>query len=400
MTSAFGAYFCMYAFRKPFTVATYRDVAPIEAFDYKSVLVVVQVLGYMASKFAGIRYVAEIEPRRRVRSLLVQIGLAELVLVLFAATPPPYNAAWLFVNGFMLGMIFGLVLGFLEGRRHTEAMIAALCASFILADGVMKSVGSWLLSQGVPEFWMPAAAGLLFVPPLLICCAVLRRVPPPDAGDVSTRGARTPMSTADRRRFFRRYGVGLVPILLMFLFVTVLRSIRADFAPEIWAGLGVTPDAGLFSRTELLVAPGILLLYGSIVFIRNNRIAFLAALGLSVLGLPRDGGGGAGAGVRMGVALHLHGPVGSWPLLAVHCRSHHRFRAPHRHDAGPRNDRLSHVPRGRIRLSGICGRPARTKSIAADGRDHAVLPRAVYACRRGWKSPDDTGVLLLRTATN
>jgi Family of unknown function (DUF5690) len=36
-------------------------------------------------------------------------------------------------------MVFGLILGFLEGRRHTEALTAGLCASFILADGTSKS---------------------------------------------------------------------------------------------------------------------------------------------------------------------------------------------------------------------------------------------------------------------
>ena len=38
-------------------------------------------------------------------------------------------------------MVFGLVLGFLEGRQTTELLAAGLCASFILADGIMKSVG-------------------------------------------------------------------------------------------------------------------------------------------------------------------------------------------------------------------------------------------------------------------
>src|SRR5262249_25685274 len=151
---------------------------------------IAQVCGYMVSKFAGIRFIAEIEPHRRVRSLLIQIALAELSLFLFAITPPPWSAIWLFANGLMLGMIFGLVMGFLEGRRHTEALLAALCTSFIVADGAVKSVGSWLLAEGVPEAWMPFAAGLLFVLPLGLCCAVLNRVPPPDAADVAARSER------------------------------------------------------------------------------------------------------------------------------------------------------------------------------------------------------------------
>ncbi len=275
----------MYAFRKPFTVATYAAVPPVGGFDFKVVLVVAQVLGYMVSKFVGIRYVAEIEPHRRVRAIVVQVGLAEVSLLLFAVTPPPFNAVWLFANGLMLGMIFGLVMGFLEGRRNTELLLAALCTSFIVADGAVKSVGSWLLGEGVPELWMPFAAGLLFVVPLLICCAILRHVPPPDGADVVARTERAPMTAADRRRFLGRYGVGVVMIVVLYVLVTALRSVRADFAPELWAGLGVVPDSGLFTRSELVVAAAVLMLNGSMIFVRNNRTAFFAALGLCGLGL-------------------------------------------------------------------------------------------------------------------
>jgi membrane protein YdbS with pleckstrin-like domain len=65
-------------------------------------------------------------------------------------------------------MVFGLVLGFLEGRRLTEALSAGLCASFIVADGVVKSVGSQLLVLGVSEFWMPVATGAVFALPLVV----------------------------------------------------------------------------------------------------------------------------------------------------------------------------------------------------------------------------------------
>ena len=76
-------------------------------------------------------------------------------------------------------MVFGLVLGFLEGRRLTEALTAGLCASFILADGVTKSVGTWLLDLGISERWMPGVAGLLFMSPLLASVWMLAQFHPP-----------------------------------------------------------------------------------------------------------------------------------------------------------------------------------------------------------------------------
>src|SRR5688572_4536248 len=95
VVAAFGTYFCMYAFRKPFTAGTYADVV-LWGVGYKTVLVVAQVLGYTVSKFVGIKVVSEVSPRRRAVLLLGLIAAAELALVLFGLTPPPFNFVWLF----------------------------------------------------------------------------------------------------------------------------------------------------------------------------------------------------------------------------------------------------------------------------------------------------------------
>ena len=133
----------MYAFRKPFTAGSYT-AEPFSA-GFKTWLVLAQVLGYTISKFIGIKVIAEMTAARRAKMLFGLVLLAQVALVLFALIPPPYNAACLFLNGLPLGMVFGLVLGFLEGRKMTEAFVAGLCASFILADGFTKSVGAYLL---------------------------------------------------------------------------------------------------------------------------------------------------------------------------------------------------------------------------------------------------------------
>ena len=205
----------MYAFRKPFTAARFAD-ATVWGLGEKTVLVTAQVLGYTVSKFIGIRMIAEMPPERRAAGILVLIGMAEAALVLFGMAPRPLHVLCLFLNGLSLGMVFGLVIGFLEGRRNTELLTAGLCASFILADGATKSVGTWLLDQGVTERWMPGVAGLIFVPPLLVFVWMLRCIPPPDADDVAHRSERRPMDRHARidvlaapRRGFVRAGGGL-----------------------------------------------------------------------------------------------------------------------------------------------------------------------------------------------
>lgn len=277
IVAAFGCYFSMYGFRKPFTAASYQPTF-LGGIDYKTVLVTAQVVGYTLSKFIGIRVISEMQPERRGAAILWLIGVAWLALLLFAVVPRPWNWICLFFNGLPLGMVFGLVLGFLEGRRLTEALAAALCASFIMADGVTKTIGSWLLELGVAEDWMPFTAGGIYLLPLLGFVWMLRRIPPPRAADIAARAPRTTMGSQARRSMLSRYGLGMLLLSLTYLLITILRSIRADFQPEIWESLGGIADAGVFTRTELWVMLGVTLVNGASIFIRDNRLAFAVAL--------------------------------------------------------------------------------------------------------------------------
>ncbi|MEW4453558.1 DUF5690 family protein [Bremerella sp. JC817] len=283
VVAAFGTYFCMYGFRKPFTVAEYADSFFV-GIDYKTIAVSTQVIGYTLSKFIGIKTISEMPPRLRATALLGLIIFAEMALALFGLLPRPWNAAGLFLNGLSLGMVFGLVLGFLEGRRLTEALVAGLCTSFIISDGVTKSVGAWLLDQGVQEDWMPVTAGLFFCLPLCLFVAMLTLIPAPSEQDVNARSARDSMTAQDRRHLFLRYAPGLSILVGVYLLTTVMRSIRADFAPELWQGLGYEVDPLLFTRSEMLVAIGVTVVNGLAVCIGDNRLAFFRSLGICGLG--------------------------------------------------------------------------------------------------------------------
>ena len=284
MMAAFVAYFCVYGFRKPFTAGTY-DTDGVWGIGFKELIVLTQVAGYTLSKFAGIRVVAEVPPRRRIALLVGLVVFAEAGLVAFGGLPRPWAAVGLFVNGLALGMTFGLVFGFLEGRRSTEALAAGLCTSFIIADGVMKTVGAWLLEQGVSEMWMPAAAGALCAGPLAVAVTVLAWTPPPCPEDRAARSVRGAIDRGERRALFRRHATGLSLIVVVYLVVTILRSVRADFAPQLWAGLGVDVPPRLYTVTEFWVALGVIVVNGLSVLVRGNRLAFLASLGVCMAGV-------------------------------------------------------------------------------------------------------------------
>jgi hypothetical protein len=286
---SFGAYFAMYAFRKPFTAASFADVAPLIV-QYKIALVIAQVFGYALSKVAGIKVVSETPPHRRAISILVLIGAAELALVVFALAPAPWNIVCLFANGLSLGMIWGLVFGFLEGRRVSEVLGAMLCASFIVSSGIVKSVGQGIMLAGwANEWWMPAKTGLLFAPLLLICVFGLAVMPAPNADDERARVARTPMDAEARRALFSAFAPGLIALVIIYVGLTALRDFRDNFAIEIWNNLGFRNDAAIFTLSETPVAAIVLVMLSLVMFIRDNRAAFMANLGLVALGLAVAG---------------------------------------------------------------------------------------------------------------
>lgn len=277
--AAFSAYFCMYAFRKPFTAATF-DGQDFFGLDLKTSLVLSQLLGYTLSKFIGIKVVSEMKGQHRAVAILMLIGLAELALVGFAFLPSSLKVVMIFLNGLPLGMVFGLILGYLEGRRQTEALSAALCASFILSSGLVKTTGSWLLSLGVSEFSMPMLTGLLFVAPLIVSVWLLQMTPPPSAEDLQLRSVRQSMSSVDRRAFVRRFWPGLVFFICVYVALTIGRTIRDDFAVEIWRDMGVDKTPSVFTQSEMWVGLIVTVCCGLTIWVKDNMLAMRLTIGL------------------------------------------------------------------------------------------------------------------------
>lgn len=284
--TSFATYFCMYAFRKPFSAAQYEDLALLGTeVDLKTAFVISQIVGYTLSKYLGIKFCSEITRGRRLVMLIGLVGIAEFALLLFAVLPPQLKILAIFANGLPLGMVWGLVVWYLEGRRTSELLLAGLSCSFILASGVVKDVGRWLMtSHGVLEFWMPFATGLIFLVPFIVSALLLNQLPDPDADDERERTHREPMDGARRLSFLRRFFLPLAMLFFAYIFLTAYRDFRDNYGVEIFTQLGYGETPGIFSRSETWVAIGVLVPIALLFCIRDNYYGLLAAFGLMIAG--------------------------------------------------------------------------------------------------------------------
>ena len=272
--AAFITYLSMYAFRKPFTAATY-DGLSLWGVDYKILLIITQLIGYTISKYIGIKYVSELHAGNRTSMLIILMGFAWVSLFFFAITPFPYNLPFMFLNGLPLGMIWGVVFGFLEGRKSTELLGAVMASSFIVSSGLVKGVGKILLDRfHVPELWMPFVAGLVFLPLLVLGIWMLNKIPAPDDEDKNLRTERVPMKSAERMVFVKRFAPSILFSILIYVGLTIFRDMRDNFAVEFWNALGYSTMPELLVFSEIPIAIAVLLIISCMILIRNNRIAF------------------------------------------------------------------------------------------------------------------------------
>jgi hypothetical protein len=283
---AFTAYFCMYAFRKPFSAAHFEGLQFRDTeVTLKTAFVISQILGYALSKVIGIRFCAEISSARRIWALIGLVSAAEFALLLFAVAPNDWKVAAMFLNGLPLGMVWGLVVLYLEGRRTSELLLAGLSCSFIVSSGMVKSAGLAVMDYfQLDEFWMPFATGLLFLPLFVLSVWLLNQLPQPDIIDVQQRVERKTMNRSERLGFFRQFAPGLVMLLIAYFFLTAYRDFRDNFAAEVFKQLGYEGQPEVFTQSETRVMFGVLAALAALNMIKSNRWGLVGAFTIMTVG--------------------------------------------------------------------------------------------------------------------
>jgi MFS family permease len=281
----FLTYASVFAFRKAYTAAGFTSVS-FPGISYLTALIIAQIIGYMISKFMGIKFISELPSGKRWKMSVLLLGLAWFSLFVFAWSSPWVGLFCMLLNGFVLGFMWGIVFSYAEGRRSTDFIGVVLAVSFLFAGGFSRTVGKWLMNEwSVSEKWMPFTVAGLFVLPLTFFYYLLERYPPPGEEDIRTRTLRRPMALQDRTDFKRKFGAGLAAVVVLYLLLTILRDLRDNYMVKMWNELGYEQNVAVYTQTETISSIVILVLIGCLVFVKNHSTALHFIHALLFMGL-------------------------------------------------------------------------------------------------------------------
>lgn len=266
--AALLSYSLVYALRKPYTAASFEHVDFFDM-DYKVVVTISQILGYVISKFIGIKLISELKREERMKFILMSIVMAELSLILFGLLSAPYNIAAMFLNGLSLGCMWGIIFSFIEGRRVTDILASLLGVSMVISSGTAKSLGLYVMNHlHVSEFWMPALIGAIALPLLALLGWSLDRLPQPTAADIASRSKRETLNGKQRWSLYKNFMPFLTLLFIANIVLVILRDIKEDFLVNIIDISGYS--SWLFAQVDAVVTLIILGIFGLMVFIKDN----------------------------------------------------------------------------------------------------------------------------------
>lgn len=308
--TALLSYSLVYALRRPFTAAEF-DGLQVAGMDYKIVVSIIQLIGYVCAKMLGIKFISELKPEGRLKFIIGSAALSELSLVAFGLLSAPYNIFALFFNGLSLGCMWGVIFSFLEGCRTTDILASIMGVSMALSSGVAKSLGLYALNDlGVSEFWMPALVGAVAFPLLCFMGWMMTKFPAPTAADIAARTKRVTLDGRQRWQLFVKF----MPLLIMLfganLLLTVQRDIKEDFIVCIIDVSQVSSWA--FAHLDSIATLVLLGVFALLSAVGNHLRALCLILIMSAIGMGTIAFLGAEAG-------SLNMPVTAWLFLQTLC---------------------------------------------------------------------------------
>lgn len=280
----FLVYTCMYAIRKPYTAYTFSGNSWL-GLDIKAWFVIAQISGYAISKWVGISWMGKLIERNRAIVLVVLFASAALPLLAMPYLPAGGKVFCLLLNGFPLGLVYGIVYSWVEGRRNTEVIGALLACTFVFSSGLVKS-GSLYLGQalGWSDWQAPGYFAIMALAISLPLIVLLNRMPGPDSEDIAQRKQRVAADRNTRRTITRRFGIPIFFWVLAYFMLTVIRDLRDNFSAEVLSEAGQT-DPGVFLLLETPVSLFLLVVTALMSLQKTHLSAIRWINGLSMVGL-------------------------------------------------------------------------------------------------------------------
>jgi hypothetical protein len=274
----------MYAIRKPYTAFTYDGIF-LWGLPLKAWFVMAQITGYALSKWFGIGIIGSMNRTNRPRFLILLLASATLPLVFLSFLPPIGQVLCMLISGFPLGLVYGVVFSWIEGRRFTEILGAVLACTFVFSSGLVKTTALYL--AGIThwsEFQIPGFMAIIALTISLPFIYFLHRTPQPDEDDILHRNIRTAADSTTRKSIFRELGFPLVLWIIAYFMLTLVRDLRDNFSAEILKEQG-SLDAGMFLGMEGPASILLLFMVSLVGFIKRHDRAIQSINYISMGGL-------------------------------------------------------------------------------------------------------------------
>ena len=278
---AFCIYTSMYAIRKPFTALVYSQ--DILGYGIKSWMVLAQLLGYTLSKFVGIKWLGELNRNHRFRMIVLILTSATIPLLLIGFSNCKYWPIWMLLNGFPLGLIWGIVFSYIEGRNLTELIGAILACTFIFSSGFVKSIAILMQKNHFSLEFIPFYVAIIFLIPAIIFSYLLEKMPKPSNNEILANAPRTALTKSERKAINKKYFGFLFAIILLYGFLTLLRDVRDNFGAEIMSGLHIY-NAKNLTQLESIITIIMLVSIPFISRVKNHYNAILTTIVATFLG--------------------------------------------------------------------------------------------------------------------
>ena len=313
------SYMTTYFFTRPMFVLPdeYLKTPAIDGslVDRQSALALAQSLGYFFSKIPAIALMSSsmfFNNRQAVISALYVVTaiFCGVGFIIFDNAPIGQSVA-VGLSSLTVGMVYGGMISYAEGRGNTEIVVAALNLCLVLAGGLARVVGTALVNTRMKVQYVPGAACLIGLVVGLFLLDVLAHMPPPSRKDQERRGVRRAMTSEERWTFLKKYALGIFLSLIAYSALTSIRSFRDYFALELYTELngGQAPAASTYFLADFPGSLAVCCCLAMLSGVKSNRQAAGFMMAFMILGVVILG---------CGTLLHSHGLIGgmSWQVMS------------------------------------------------------------------------------------